>query len=108
MDAGRLDKRIVIEAPTTGQNALGEPTRSWATLATVWAAVEPLQGREFWAQQQVQNEVSSRVRIRYRTGITTDCRISYAGRILGIVSIIDPKEAHEELQLMCREGVAES
>jgi len=104
MDAGRMDKRISIEAQATTRNAIGEPVTAWAPLAAVWASIEPLRGREFWAQQQVQSEVTTRIRIRYRAGITPAHRVRHAGRIYNIHSVIDPKERHEELQLMCMEG----
>lgn len=105
MDAGRMDKRVTLQAQTSTRNAIGEPVVAWADVATVWAAVEPLQGREFWAQQQVQSEVTTRVRIRYRAGITPDMRVVHQGRVLNIASVIDPQERHDEMQLMCSEGV---
>lgn len=105
MDAGRLDKRITIQSVAVTRNAIGEPIQSWADVATVWAAVEPVQGREFWEQQQVQSEVTTRIRIRYRAGITAAMRVVYGSRLLNIRSVIDPKERHDELQLMCSEGV---
>lgn len=105
MGAGRMDKRVTLQAQTSTRNAIGEPVVAWADVATVWAAVEPLQGREFWAQQQVQSEVTTRVRIRYRAGITPDMRVVHQGRVLNIASVIDPQERHDEMQLMCSEGV---
>lgn len=45
------------------------------------------------------------MRLRWYPDITPDMRIMYAGRVLNIVSVIDPEEAHRELQLMCKEGV---
>lgn len=105
--AGMLNKRVTIQqlaAASPAQDEYGEPQASWTTFAEVWAAVEPIQGREFWAQQQVQSEVNTRVRIRYRSGVTELMRVLYGSRVLVIQAIIDPKEAHEELQLMCAEG----
>ena len=105
---GRMNKRIIIQQEVVGnppQDAYGVPNTTWGTFATVWAAVEPLQGREFWAQQQVQSEITTRVRIRYLAGVTSKMRILYGSRILNIKSPIDPKERHAEMQLMCSEGV---
>ena len=105
---GRLNKRIIIQQLVTGSPAvdsLGEPNTSWDDLAEVWAAIEPLQGREFWAQQQIQAEITIRVRIRYLSTVTARMRVLYKSRILDIHSVIDPKEKHEEQQLMCSEGV---
>lgn len=105
MDAGRLDKRVTIQSMTATRNAIGEPVEAWADVATVWAAVEPVQGREFWEQQQVQSEVTTRIRIRYRAGVTAAMRVTYGGRFYNIKSVIDPRERHDEMQLMCSSGV---
>lgn len=105
MQAGRLNKRVKLQTKTVTQDGYGAALATWADTATVWAAVEPLQGREFWAQQQVQSEVTTRVRIRYRAGVVPAMRVLYGTRVLDILSVIDPKERHEELQLMCRDGV---
>lgn len=106
MEAGRLDKQVTIQAFTVTQNGIGEAVKGWANVATVWASVEPLQGREFWSQQQLQSEVTTRVRIRYRADVTAKNRILYGTRVLLVESVINPKERKEELQLMCSEGVS--
>jgi SPP1 family predicted phage head-tail adaptor len=106
MDAGRLDKRVKIQAQTTTRNAIGEPVKTWTDVATVWAAIEPFQGREFWAQQQIQSELTHRVRIRFRAGVTAAHRVLYGSRVFAIRSVLSPQERREELQLMCVEGVS--
>ena len=44
-------------------------------MATLQASVAPLQGAERFAAQQVQADVSHRVRIRYTSGITSQMRV---------------------------------
>lgn len=108
ISSGKLNKRVSIQHLVAGSPALsefGEQNSTWTEFAEVWASVEPLQGREFWAQQQVQSEISTRVRVRYLAGVLPNMRVVYASRILDIKSIIDPQEKHAELQLMCSEGV---
>lgn len=107
MDAGRLNKRVTIQNRVVAQNGIGEAVTTWAKLASVWASIEPIQGKEFWAQQQVQSEVTVRVRIRYRPGILPSMRLLYGQRVLVIESIINPHEKNEHLQLMCSEGVSD-
>lgn len=104
MFAGRLDTRITIERHVTGQDAWGQPVDTWELLASTWASVEPLQGREYIAAQAVQAETTIRVRVRYLAGVTASCRIALDdGRILGIVAVIDERNQHRFLQLMCKE-----
>lgn len=111
INAGKLNKRVAIERAVSGSpavNAFGEPNVIWDELAEVWAAMEPLTGREFWAQQQVQSEITVRIRVRYRSDVMAGMRVVYNDAIYMIRNIIDPLEKHEELQLMCAEGVRES
>lgn len=106
LDAGRLDRRITIQRQVTTKNGLGEAVVSWQTFAdNIAASIEPLQGREFWEQQQLQGEISLRVRIRYWPGVKPSMRVLYGERILDIRSVIDPRDQHIEMQLMCSEGV---
>jgi SPP1 family predicted phage head-tail adaptor len=108
MQAGTLNKRIQISHLVTGSPAVdsfGQPNTSWEELDTVWAAIEPLSGREFWAQQQVQSEITAKIRIRYRSDISVGMKAEYSGKTYFIKNIIDHKENHRELWLMCAEGV---
>jgi len=108
MEIGKMNKRIIIQRiKTSPQNAYGEPIDEWETFATVWASIEPLQASEFWAQEQIQSEIKIRIRIRYLSGVTSKMRVLHGERILVIESVIEPKEAHKEMQLMCSEGVTE-
>ena len=104
--AGTLDKRVTIEAPTSTRNAIGEAVPGWSVFAAAWASIEPLQGREFWAQQQVQSEVTVRIRIRYLAGVTAAMRVVGGPKVYTILAVINPGDANEELQLMCSEGVS--
>lgn len=104
-NAGKLRHRITIQEHVTGQDEFGQPRDDWRDVTTVWAAVEPLRGREYFAAQQVQADVTARIRIRYRKGIRPEMRSLYDGRLYDILSVIDPEERHQELQLMCREVI---
>jgi len=108
MQAGKLNKRIKISQLVTGsptKDEFGQPNTSWEEIDTVWCAIEPLSGREFWAQQQVQSEITVRIKIRYRSDIIMGMKGEYGGKTYMIQNIIDPQEEHRELQLMCSEGV---
>lgn len=103
MKAGNLDQRVTIERQAGGVDELGQPLPdAWSAIGSCWAAVLPLQGREFISAQAVASEVTTRVVIRYRPGITPADRVVHDGRIFNIVSVIDVRSANDELQLMCR------
>ena len=82
--AGQLDRRITIEKNTPGQDDAGAPTESWATFATVDAAVQPRQGREFFDSHQVNPEVDTVFVIRHRTDLDETMRINYGGKLYDI------------------------
>ena len=108
MQAGRLNKRITISQLVTGSPAVdefGQPNKTWEEVDTVWGSVEPLNGREFWAQQQVQSEITGKIRIRYRDDINPGMKAVYNSKTYMILNVIDPLETHKELNLMVSEGV---
>lgn len=103
MRAGRLRHRVTIQSATTTVDSFGQPIETWGTFATVWAAVEPLSGREYFDAQQVQSEVSYRVRIRHLSGVVPTMRVSYDSRTLEVLAVLNIDERDREMHLMCRE-----
>jgi SPP1 family predicted phage head-tail adaptor len=106
MQAGKLRHRITIQEPVTARNGYGEAITTWTAVATVWASVEPLSGREFFAAEHVQSEVTHRVRMRWQSGITPDMRVLFGGRVLKVEAVINYGERRTDLQLMCQEVAA--
>lgn len=106
MNIGKLRHRVTIQNKVTLPDGYGGVTSTWQDVATVWASVEPLNGRELYAAQQVKTELSHRVRIRYMSGIKPEMRIAFDNRTFEIEAIIDPEERHESLELLCSEVVA--
>ncbi|WP_288659536.1 MULTISPECIES: phage head closure protein [Pseudomonas] len=110
MRAGTLRHRITIQAPGQGQDpATGEMVQGqWVDVAAVYASIEPLSGREFIASQASQSEVTVRIVIRYRPGISTQMRLVYQGLIYNIEGILaDKHSGREYLTLMCSGGINE-
>jgi SPP1 family predicted phage head-tail adaptor len=69
MKAGKLRQTIAIERATIEQDPYGQPIEGWETIGTFAASVEPINGREYFAAQAVQSEVTTRIRMRYVDGI---------------------------------------
>lgn len=102
MKPGQLDQRVSLERLEQGQDEIGQPFTTWTPVFTVWAAVEPLAGREWFAAGGAQSDVTTRIRLRYRPGITAADRVTHEGKVYGITSVIDYKSGKRELVLMCR------
>lgn len=107
MRAGSLRYRLILQSPPSTQSTSGAVSGAWTDGDTVWASIEPLRGQERFAAQVVQAEVSVRVRLRYRSGVTTTMRLANLAktRFFDILAVIDPGERHQELELLCREVV---
>lgn len=89
MNVAKLDRRVLIEQPTTARDAYGSAVQTWSTLATVWARVEHLNGKELFAAQQITPEAQIRITIRYRSDITEKMRITHDGKVYGIQHIAE-------------------
>lgn len=95
LKAGHLRHRITFERQQQfGRDALGQVVVEWQPLATVWAAIEPANGRELWHAEQVRAETTHLVQARGRPDWrpTTADRITFAGRMFELVSVIDVQE----------------
>ncbi|MEQ7870744.1 phage head closure protein [Chromohalobacter salexigens] len=109
MRAGRLRQRVTLMRPVEGaKDQYGQPTSTFEAVDTVWASVEPIRGREFFAAQQVNSETTTRIRIRYRreyAGVdVNEWRIEYEGRTYEIDGPpIDTDARHTQLEFMCHE-----
>ena len=104
IDAGSLRERVTVQQATESRNRLGESISEWSTFAQVWASVQGVSAREFLLAGQQQIELSHRVKMRYLTGLTSKMRLSWRGRTLEIISILehDNRSIHE---LICQETV---
>ena len=102
MKSGTLDQRIVLQAPQSGFDPIGQPLEGWEDFATVWAQVSPLQGREYLAAGALVSAVETRIRLRYRPGVTSAMRVLHGSDVYGIEAVIHVKSARQELQLMCK------
>lgn len=110
MQAGDLDKRVIIEAPpAASQDSFGDtaPTEntsgSWTTHATRWAFIRPLVGREAFDAMREHADTTHWIRMRYTSGITPRMRVKYGTRIFNILSVANVDEQGRETLLMVKE-----
>ena len=108
--AGELDRRIRIERKNVTRDPhYGSEVVTWATLATLWANVEDQLissrgGSETLEQGLRVRSTPVRVRVRYRSDISTDMRVVLIDRTrtLQITSIAEIGR-RERTELMCEE-----
>ena len=99
MQAGRLNKRVLIQSPATGQDATGEPTTGWTDVATVWASIVDVSGREYVAAGGTQNSAQTKITIRYRAGIVPSMRVVHGSDAYNVEAVLG--QDRRGLLLMC-------
>lgn len=114
LDPGKLRHRITIQTPHVVQDVAGRSSTRWSNVATnVPAEIVPASVREFIASQQMQSQITARIVIRYRDGLTAQMRIigetrPYVGRIFNPAGWLnDPESGMEYLTAPCSEGAAD-
>lgn len=89
-DPGQLRRRVAIQSAGTGpaeSDDFGSPAPAWSDVATQWARVEEMSGRELDIARQQFPTVSVRVTVRNARPIRSADRLDYRGRLLQILSV---------------------
>jgi len=107
MRAGKLRHQITLQRKSLTPDEYGGPVETWTDVGTVWASVEPLQGRELTNAQTVNAETTTKITMRYVSGVTAADRIVFGGRFYNLQSVIDPEMKHRELIILAFEGLNE-
>ena len=105
MRSGTLRHKVTIQTMTDGKDAVGSPTETASTLAKVWAAITPLNAGEVFRADHFEGDVTHRIRLRYRAGITPKMRVIYGSRTFDIRSVLNVDERNRELELAVTEIV---
>ncbi|MFH2075422.1 MAG: phage head closure protein [Pseudomonadota bacterium] len=108
MRAGELRHIVAIQAQTDTSDGMGGFTTTWADvsgMSSVPAAIWPLKAAERIDAMKLEHQVTHKIRIRYRAGITTKHRINWSdkSRVFNIVGIINPDERNIMLEMLATE-----
>lgn len=99
MNPGLLRHRITLQKFMVITDPDGFTTQQWQDVATVWAAVENLHGREYWEAAAVQAENTVKFTIRYRPDIDQTMRIVFRGQVYEITAIDNVKYRNEYIEI---------
>lgn len=101
---GKLDQRIELQQRSAAKQANGEEVISWSTVATVWAAVRHVSGRELLARYGIDAEQLVTFTIRARDDLDPTMRVAWGGRHYDIAGLPpDTREAF--MTINCTEGL---
>lgn len=122
ISAGKLRHRVRIEKQDYFYDSNGEVIQDqntgavpmqWVEVDTVWAAIEPVSAREFIQSQSMQSQITARITMRYRDGLTADMRLVHLfnGAPRKIYNpqafLADRESGLEYLTVPCSEGTGE-
>ena len=108
MRAGQLRRTISIQERTDTADGAGGFTSAWANItgmSAVPAAIWPLSARESLDSLKLELQVTHKIRIRYRSGITAKNRILFGSRTFNIVSLINNDERNITLDMLATEDI---
>jgi len=104
IDPGRLNRRLVLEEPVEAPDGAGGVTRSFASVATLWAEVAQLAARGEVIAGHLGATVTHRVLVRAGPDITSRHRLRDGTRVFRIVSVRE-REAGRLLEIHAEERV---
>jgi SPP1 family predicted phage head-tail adaptor len=110
IDPGRLNRRVTIQQRSGSDDAWGQPSTGWATLATVWADVRAPRGvsaAEGLSADREAAPTSYSVRIRYRTDVTPAMRVVIGAQTMDVSDVILDHAGHEYVDLVCVQGTVD-
>ena len=106
--SNRFLHKVNVEQKSTTRDSHGQVSTTWTIVKTgIKVAIEPLRSNEFFAAQQYNSEVTTRIRASQGdvSGVTAAMRVNFGGRLFNIEGVIDQylMDNSGEVQLMCGE-----
>lgn len=105
MNAGELNRQIVIQSRDPGTDNAGQPVQTWTTLATVWADVRGATGMGTIKSAVGGVEINAySFRIRYRTDVDAAKRVVFNGQNFDVKAVRHDFARKEWTDLVCEVG----
>ena len=102
MQAGRLNRRVTLQAPGTTTDELGQPIPGWTDVATVWGDIRLKSGLESIKAGAPVSVVQASIRIRYRAGINAGMRVVHNLQVYEILAVQPDVGGREYVDLVCQ------
>ena len=105
MRAGSLRHKITFQQLTVANDTWGHSAETWTDQVTTHAAIWTLRGVERIESMKLDNEITHKIRVRYKRGLHPKMRIKFGERYFNILSMIDPDERHIYYEIMASEEI---
>lgn len=97
--------RVTVEHKAETRDDYGGVTTAWSVFASsVPAAILPISGREFFAAEANQSEVSTKIVMRELAGLLPSMRIVHNGQQYNIRAILPDATLARHVVCMCERG----
>lgn len=103
---GTFRHSILIEQLVRTPDGQGGNTSAWTTFKSLKARIDPLRARQIDFGQKLEHRVTHRICMRFFTGLTSEMRVNFGGRIFHIQGIRNPQERNRFYEVDAREGAA--
>ena len=100
---GALRHRLILEQATREPDGGGGATRTWLTVAEIWAAIDPLKGHETVVAEAIAGRVLFSIHLRYRGDIVPAMRFRLGARIFEILAVLDADDRRRLLKCLTQE-----
>jgi SPP1 family predicted phage head-tail adaptor len=102
INAGDLTHKVQIDVKSKTRSPSGAESIVWVPLRSVWAKVEPLNGKEYLSAQQIVSKIQSKALIRLvgNEDVNADMRMSFKGIIYNIEDVLPDERFASALTLM--------
>ena len=96
-----LNRRVTIQVRASGVDAVGQPSTTWTTFATVWASIVHRSGLATIKSDAEASVVRTSIRIRYRTDVTPAMRVLYGTDVYQIDAVLPDLVNKQYVDLVC-------
>lgn len=101
MDTRARNRRVVIQQPSSTQDAAGQPLLTWSDVATVYANVRYLNGVETIKADAETAKARVSVRIGYRSDVTAAMRVLHGSTVYRIEAVLPDLVGKQHVDLAC-------
>jgi SPP1 family predicted phage head-tail adaptor len=105
MRAGSLRHKITFQQLTVANDSYSHSTETWTDQVTTYAAIWPMRGTERMESMRLDQEVTHKIRIRYKRDLHPKMRIKFGTRYFNVRAIINVDERNIYQDIMATEEI---
>ena len=111
MSIGKMNRRLHFQTQTRTSDGAGSSSVSYSDSFTTFGMITPKTGRENLFGDQLEENITHIIKIRYRTDVSHKNRIQFrqdskTTRTFNIKRVLNLNDRNRYLDLQCVEGVA--